>query len=56
MLADLAKNHANFVHVKTRNTLSEKEWNDELHPSRAGFKQIAEKFRAQLKKQFPGTF
>ena len=56
MLADLASNHANFVHVKTRNTLSEKEWNDELHPSRAGFKQIAEKFRAQLKKQFPGTF
>ena len=56
MLADLAQDHPKFVHVKTRNTLNENEWNDELHPSRDGFEQVAEKFRSKLKKQFPGTF
>ncbi len=56
MLADLAQNNLNFVHIKTRNTLNENEWNDELHPSRDGFEQIAEKFRSKLEKQFPGTF
>ena len=56
MLADLAQAHPKFVHVKTRNTLTESEWNDELHPSRDGFRQVAEKFRSRLKKQFPGTF
>jgi len=56
MLADLAQNHSQLIHVKTRRTLSDDEWNDELHPSRDGFEQIAEKFRAKLKKQFPATF
>jgi len=56
MLADLAQSNPKFVHVKTRNTLNESEWNDELHPSRDGFEQIAEKFRSKLEKQFPGTF
>lgn len=42
--------------VRTRRCLSANEWNDELHPTRKGFKKIAEKFRKQLVKQFPNTF
>jgi hypothetical protein len=44
------------VVVETFGTLGPSEWNDELHPSRAGFRKIAEKFRARLREQFPQTF
>lgn len=44
------------VHVKTTGTLTESEWNDELHPSRAGFRKIAGKFCEKLALQFPDTF
>ena len=42
--------------VPTQGTLSEDEWNDELHPSRSGFQKIAGKFRSKLEEQFPATF
>lgn len=56
MIAEVAAGAQNIVFVRTRNTLSEDEWNDELHPTRAGFEKLAEKFRVQLAKQFPATF
>ena len=46
----------NVVRVETSVTLAENEWNDELNPTRNGFKKIAAKFREKLKLQFPGTF
>jgi len=56
MIRRLAVDHANVIHVQTMGTLSENEWNDELHPTAGGFRKIAEKFRSELKKQFPATF
>jgi hypothetical protein len=56
MQRDLVPNHENVVVVRTQDTLTASEWNDELHPSRRGFEKIATKFRTELKKQFPGTF
>jgi hypothetical protein len=55
MVQEIAQN-PNVVLVETQGTLAENEWNDELHPSRDGFKKVAAKFRTELKKQFPGTF
>jgi lysophospholipase L1-like esterase len=56
MLDGVAAENEGVVRVQTLGTLAENEWNDELHPSRAGFQKIAEKFREKLKEQFPGTF
>ena len=56
MLSDLETKTDGFVHVRTTGTLKASEWNDELHPKRAGFVKVAEKFRKALRKQFPGTF
>lgn len=56
MLAGLESDHAKVVLVRTRRTLQDSEWNDELHPSRAGFMKVARKFQARLKDQFPATF
>jgi hypothetical protein len=55
MLAGIAQ-QPNVVLVETPGTLADNEWNDELHPSRTGFKKIAGKFRDKLKLQFPETF
>jgi hypothetical protein len=55
MLAQIAQ-QPDVVLVETLGTLAENEWNDEIHPTRNGFKKIATKFREQLKKQFQGTF
>jgi hypothetical protein len=55
MLEEIAR-QPNVTLVRTQGTLTESEWNDELHPSRKGFEKIASKFRAELAKQFPQTF
>jgi hypothetical protein len=56
MLDGIAATNPKIVRVQTAGTLAENEWNDELHPSRVGFKKIAGKFREKLHEQFPGTF
>lgn len=56
MLRQLVKDHQDVVHIETLGTLGANEWNDELHPTADGFHKIAEKFRKELKKQFPATF
>lgn len=55
MILEVAE-QPNVVLVDTQGTLTENEWNDEIHPTRPGFKKIATKFREQLKVQFPTTF
>lgn len=55
MMAGVAQS-PDVVFVETPGTLTDQEWNDELHPTRNGFEKIATKFREQLKKQFPATF
>lgn len=55
MLAGVAQK-PDIVLVDTPNTLTDQEWNDELHPTRKGFEKIAAKFREELNKQFPATF
>jgi len=56
MLSRLAGAHTGVVHVKTTGTLGPNEWKDEIHPTKGGFGKVAEEFRKQLVKQFPGTF
>ena len=57
MVIDVESLSSKFTVVRTRRTLAHpQDWNDELHPSRDGFERIAEKFRAKLRAQFPGTF
>lgn len=53
MLNRLAANHANVVKVDARGTLQPAEWQDEIHPSAAGFRKIANQFQAKLKTVFP---
>jgi hypothetical protein len=56
MQRQVVQNHSNVVLVPTQGTLGKADWHDEIHPTRDGFKRIAEKFRAELRKQFPATF
>ncbi len=45
----------NFYVVETQGTLTDDSlWGNELHPTSAGFAQIAEKFRNTLRTHFPG--
>lgn len=53
---ELVKDHEDVVLVPTQGTIDEDDWIDEIHPTRDGFERIAEKFRVELRKQFPATF
>lgn len=53
MLQDLESKTDNFIYVKTAGTLSPEDWGDELHPTSAGFKKIADKFKPDLERLFP---
>ena len=55
MLIDLEGRTQNFIYVKTPETLTVNEWGDEIHPTNAGFKKIANKFKPKLKQLFPNT-
>lgn len=52
---ELAQVHKDVVFVESQGTLGPTEWNDELHPNRAGFPKIAAKFREALKSVFPNA-
>ena len=46
MIADLPiQDH---IHVETQGTLGQGDWHDEMHPNRAGFRKIAQKFKAAI--------
>lgn len=53
MLAGLAASRRLFVHVDLRGTLAPDQWKDEVHPSRAGFGLVADRFHAALARDFP---
>lgn len=53
MLKDLESKTKNFIYIKTAGTLDPEDWGDELHPTSAGFKKIADKFKPELERLFP---
>jgi len=53
MLIRLEQSVPRCVHVRTQGTLKDTEWANELHPSSAGFKKIANKFQQALVGVFP---
>lgn len=56
MLATLANDHPGFLYLDLRGTLAADEWGDEIHPSAAGFRKVAERYRGLLQTRFPGKF
>jgi lysophospholipase L1-like esterase len=55
LLADLAACHPlDFVHADLRGTLDmDREWENEIHPNRKGFRKVADRFRAILVDRLP---
>lgn len=49
MLASIAHAHPNTHFVDLRNTLADKQWDNELHPSKTGFKLVTEKIEATIR-------
>lgn len=56
LLATLANEHAGFLYLDLRGTLGAGDWGDEIHPSAAGFRKVAERYRGPLQGLFPGRF
>jgi hypothetical protein len=54
MLAAFARTATNFVHVRTQGTLSDGDWDNELHPLPSGFSAITQAFVVELRKTVPG--
>lgn len=54
-LQEVAKLHDRFVAIDNRGSLKPSEWNDELHPSRNGFKKIARSFLAEVQEALGAT-
>lgn len=55
LLADIARQYDDVTVIGTQGTLGDDEWNDELHPNRAGFGKVAHRFHAALKQRFPSV-
>jgi hypothetical protein len=54
MLKDVAGNHPlDVVYVDLRGTLSRRDWENEIHPTRDGFKAVAKEFLKQLDRKLP---
>lgn len=55
MLAALAKKPGvTFINAQGSLPPVKASWHNELHPSKAGFKQVADRFKAEIKVLFPG--
>lgn len=54
MMLGVAGGQTRWRHVRTQDTLADDEWDDELHPSTAGFKKVAGKFADALFDVFKG--
>lgn len=48
--------HPRFVAIDNRGVIQANEWSDELHPTRDGFKKIADSFLRALREKLPGRF
>lgn len=53
MLLQFEQTRARWRHVRTQGTLTKNDWGDEMHPTKAGFAKIADKFAVQLEDIFP---
>jgi hypothetical protein len=53
MMQKLEQQHDRVVYVRTQGTLTDKEWDDEMHPTSKGFQKIAALFQAALLRTFP---
>ena len=53
MLLKLEQTQPIWKHIRTQGTLADNEWEDELHPTTAGFKKVTSKFAATLSDTFP---
>ncbi len=47
-LIDLARTDTRFHHIDLRNTLADKDWINEIHPTRGGFQKLADRYLPQL--------
>ena len=55
LLTQIEHDHKNVIYVRTQGTLSStSDWANELHPTRAGFENIAKKFLGAMRVRFPG--
>lgn len=55
LMQRLEQEHAGtFIYVRTHRVLDRSMWSNEIHPSRAGFKELAAKFGEALEQHFPG--
>ena len=55
MLSQFAKDHPKVIYIDTPGTLAgASDWDNELHPTKGGFKKIAQKFATALRTTFPG--
>ena len=54
LMSKLEKRHHGIVYVRTQGTLDGTQWGDELHPTAAGFTQLAKLFATALIARFPG--
>jgi hypothetical protein len=55
LLSQLEQQNKNFVYVRTQDTLSpNSDWDNELHPTSAGFRKIAAVILGKIRARFPG--
>jgi len=54
LLNDLSDQASEFHVVATQGTLSDRDWEDEIHPSNEGFRHIAGKIAGDLRRLYPG--
>ena len=56
-IADVASVHERFTVIDNRSRLTQAaDWTDELHPSRTGFRKVAQQFRRALRTALPAKF
>lgn len=53
LMQKLEQQHQRVIYVRTQNTLTDKEWDDEMHPTTEGFKRIAAVLQDALVRTLP---
>jgi hypothetical protein len=56
VVTSVAASHGRFSVVDNRPSLGARDWSDELHPTRAGFRKVASAFVATLREKLPERF
>lgn len=53
LMQKLEQQHDRVVYVRTQSTLTDTEWDDEMHPTSKGFQKLAALFQDALLRAFP---